>query len=91
MEPELRERVLLAIKNYVAASGRLLVDPIEKDPQFADAIKAALTEAEVIVRGKGLTGRGSCHAIWREQERILSERNIHWYSLQIMNPDIRFD
>ena len=91
MQPELRERVMQAVINFGAAPSRLLIDPIEKDPQFADAIKAAFTEAEAIVRGKGLTGRGSCHALWREQERILCERNIRWYSPKIMNPDIRFD
>lgn len=90
MEPLLRERVLRAVAH---ASGPIrLHDPIEDDADTMTLIAAARAEAEALARAAGLSGRGSCHFIWREQARILAERHgLAWYSPQRMNPSMFYD
>lgn len=91
MPPELRGRVLLAIT--LPRSGRFLTDPIEADPVFSAQFQAARNKAEATVVASGLVGtRGSCHALWAAQKRILfEEHGITWFSPDQMNPDVVFD
>ena len=90
MEPLLRERVLLAIQQ--PQNSRDLRDPLESAPETVALIESASAEATELARASGRTGRGSCHFIWQEQARILSERyNLVWFSPKAMNPDIVYD
>jgi hypothetical protein len=91
MEPLLRERVLQAASVRPRRS-LALKDPIETDPQTAEAVSAAAEEAAAIVSSRGPLRRGSCHSIWREQARILTEKHgLVWFSPQQMNPGILYD
>lgn len=90
MEPLLRGRILQAIQKPNRSLA--LRDPIEDEPVISKLIKAAAIEAEEIAKAGGRTGRGSCHFIWNEQARILSERHgIIWYSPAQMNPGVMYD
>lgn len=91
MEPLLRERVIKASQVRPKRS-LVLRDPIESDPSVAPIVEAAAIEAREVVASKGPLKRGSSHAIWREQARILSERHqITWFSPHQMNPGVAFD
>lgn len=85
-----QQRVLQAIEHD--PPGRLLSDPIERDPQWADMIKAARLEAEQAAVEAGFPGRRACHAVWRIQADILAERHgLVWFSPARMNPGVSFD
>ena len=91
MEPLLKERVLLACTVYPKRS-LMLRDPIESHPATAEFVKQAAIEAKAIVSTSGPLKRGSSHAIWREQARILAERHqITWFSPRQMNPGVLYD
>ncbi|WP_146093461.1 hypothetical protein [Xanthomonas pisi] len=80
MEPILRERVLEACRMRPKRSS-VLRDPIESDPAMAHTIEATAMEAKEFIASRGPLQRGSVHAIWREQARILAERHhITWFS-----------
>jgi len=67
-------------------------DPKEYDPKYRSIIAAAETEAEKIVADMGISGMGTCHAIWGEQKKILKEKHgIDWKSPAEMNPEVKFD
>lgn len=84
------QRVLQAIDHV--PPGRYLSDPIERDPQWADIIKAARLEAEQAATDAGHTGRGTCHFVWHVQAEILAQRHgVVWFSPARMNPDVCFD
>lgn len=90
MEPLRRERVLEASR--LPKRSLTLRDPIESSPELANIIRNAAEEANKIVSTQGTLKRGSCHAIWREQARILLERHqIVWFSPSEMNPGVFFD
>ncbi|WP_338846285.1 hypothetical protein V8J88_21310 [Massilia sp. W12] len=90
MEPLLRERVLQAVSQKMRS--RVLRDPIEEDPKASSIIAQAREEAEVIVKQRGLSGKGVCHSIWFEQARILQDKfQIKWFSPKEMNPGVFFD
>ncbi|WP_282296536.1 hypothetical protein [Stenotrophomonas sp. PS02289] len=85
-----QQRVLQAIEHD--PPGRLLSDPIERDPQWADIIEAARLEAEQTATETGHTGRGRCHVVWRVQADILAQRyGVVWFSPARMNPGATFD
>lgn len=87
MEPLLRSRVLKAVVSQPGSSR--LHDPIEDEPVLRDQICAAKEDA---VSNAGATcARGQCHLIWFEQERILAEQGITWFSPAVMNPGTFFD
>jgi hypothetical protein len=89
MSPELRERVLVAIKQKRRMA---LIDPIEADPLLGAAIREAAEEAAHAADLAGHHGKGKCHVIWRMQKKILAERHgIVWFSPQDMNPSAFFD
>lgn len=89
MTPELRERVLVAIKQKRRL---VLIDPIEADPLFGPRIREAAEEAARAADLAGHHGKGKCHVIWRIQKKILAERHgIVWFSPQDMNPSVFFD
>jgi hypothetical protein len=91
MTPELRGRFLEAART-IAPGSHLLQDPLESDPATSKIVREAAVRAQELVAKRGLTGRGSCHAIWQEQARILEEEHgLSWYSPGRMNPDVRFD
>lgn len=90
MQPALRERVLVAIKQQM--DQRFLVDPIESDPLLAAKVQEAKEEAQHAARLSGHVGRGSCHFVWLMQAKILAERHgITWFSPREMNPEMVFD
>lgn len=67
-------------------------DPKERDPRYRSIIAAAKAEAEKIVADMGISGLGTCHAVWGEQKRILKEKhNIDWQTPAEMNPLVMFD
>ncbi|MBB6132654.1 hypothetical protein HD842_000765 [Massilia aurea] len=87
MEPLLRSRVLRATQDQSGQSR--LHDPIEDEPALCERIRAAKEEAEIVA---GPTSRRSqCHQVWFEQERILAEQGITWFSPAVMNPWMFFD
>ncbi len=90
MEPELRRRILIAVKTQ---DGSVFRDPIEDDPEFKEVIANACRAAVRFIEEKGQANRrGACHGIWTEQARILKEEHgIVWYSLREMNPESCFD
>lgn len=88
MEPELRSRVFKAALNQPGQFGGLH-DPIEDDPATCELIRAAAREAESLICQT--IGRGRCHRIWLEQERILAAKGITWFSPVVMNPWTMFD
>lgn len=91
MEPLLRGRVLEAARTQTPDRGPLH-DPIEDDPTLTHIIEQAAAEAKKLVSSRGPLRMGSCHAIWREQARILLEKHqIIWFSPQQMNPRACFD
>ena len=93
MEPELRDRVLIASRLAVAFDriDDLLTDPIEQYPVLRRKIKKAGKKAEsLILDGRGYND-GVCHSIWGEQKRILKEVGIIWYTPAEMNPNVLFD
>ena len=91
MSVDLRIRVQRAVREQ-RNTDRLLHDPLENDQAFAAIIKDAGRAAEAAILVKGPLRRGSCHAIWQEQARILLEQHeIAWFSPQQMNPDANFD
>jgi hypothetical protein len=90
MPPEIRERVLLAVKQK--GDRRLLVDPIETDLALAEFVCEAAAEANRTADSAGHQGRGRCHFVWSMQKRILTERHgITWLSPADMNPAVVFD
>ena len=64
-------------------------DPQEDDPIIGPKIVAAGHAADKLVPDS--RGRGRCHAIWKEQKRILLEQGIDWKSPAEMNPHRFFD
>ena len=88
MPPEQRSRVFKAAQQQANRWGRLH-DPIEDDPTMCELISAAAKEAELLVGST--VGRGRCHRIWLEQERILAAQGIAWFSPVLMNPGSVFD
>ncbi|MBT2118494.1 hypothetical protein KK141_22715 [Dyella sp. LX-66] len=90
MPPDIRERVLLAVKQK--GGRRLLVDPIEIDSALAELIRRAEAEANRAADSAGHQGKGRCHFVWSMQKRILAERHgISWLSPADMNPAVVFD
>jgi hypothetical protein len=90
MEPLLRERVIEA--SHKPKRSLVLRDPIETHAVTAELVLRAAKEAEEIVRQRSPLRRGSAHAIWHEQARILAEKHqIVWFSPQQMNPGVFFD
>lgn len=91
MAPLLRKRVILAAGVRPRRS-LALKDPVETDPETAEMVIAAAEEATAMVSSRGPLRRGSCHAIWQEQARILKEKHgLAWFSPQQMNPGIIYD
>lgn len=90
MEPLLRERVIEASRK--PKRSLTLRDPLETNPATASLVEQAAAEATEIIRAQGPLKRGSAHAIWREQARILNEKHqLTWFSPQQMNPGVIFD
>ncbi|WNL47908.1 hypothetical protein RKE25_09880 [Dyella sp. BiH032] len=90
MSPDLRERVLLAIKQK--GDGWLLVDPIETDAILAGKVREAADEASRAADVAGRHRLGRCHFVWAMQKKILAERyGITWFSPADMNPAVFFD
>ncbi|MFC3652844.1 hypothetical protein ACFONN_14900 [Dyella humi] len=90
MPPDLRERVLLAVKQK--SSRKLLIDPIETDSLLAEKVREAADEATRAADLAGHQGRERSHVVWAMQKKILAERyGIAWFSPKDMNPDVIFD
>jgi hypothetical protein len=88
LEPELRERVLIASRS---SDGTVfsLTDPIEQDPVIRRLVRQAASKAEKQIPGDFM---GKCHLIWKRQAEILWEENsIRWFSPAQMNPGACFD
>lgn len=90
MSPEMRERVLLAVKQK--GDQRFLVDPIGTDSLFAGKVREAADEASRAADLAGYQGKGRCYFVWTMQKKILVERHgITWLSPAEMNPGVVFD
>lgn len=90
MSPNIRERVLLAVKQK--GGRRLLVDPIETDPVLAGKVREAADEANQAADLAGHQGIGRCHFVWAIQKKILAERHgVTWLSPADINPAVAFD
>jgi hypothetical protein len=88
LEPELRERILIASRSE-KSDDLGLTDPIEQDAVIRRKVRQAGRRAEALVNGKGL---GRCHAVWERQAQILwDDHGIRWYSPAQMNPLTDFD
>ncbi|WP_266160737.1 hypothetical protein [Dyella silvatica] len=90
MSPEIRERVLLAVKQK--GDRKLLVDPTETDSVLAERVREAADEANRAADLADRHGIGRCHFVWTTQKKHLAERHgIAWLSPADMNPGIVFD
>lgn len=90
MSPDIRERVLLAVKQK--GDRRLLIDPIETDPVFAGRVREAADEANRAADLASHHRLGRCHFVWAMQKKILAGRHgITWLSPADMNPAMVFD
>lgn len=90
MEPLLRERVIEA--SHKPNRSLTLRDPLETNPDTAALVEQAAAEATAIIRAQGPLKRGSAHAVWREQARILQEKHqLTWFSPRHLNPGVIFD
>lgn len=88
METEQRSRIFKAALLQAGQWGGLH-DPIEDDSEMGELIRAAAKQAQLVAGP--VTGRGHCHRIWQEQERILAAQGIKWFSPVLMNPFTVFD
>lgn len=67
-----------------------LVDPIESDPQFADAFATVNACIQRIRERMG--GFGFCHLAWRLKQMALKVNyGIDWFPPSDMNPGCNFD
>lgn len=68
-------------------------DPLEDDPAVRPLIDRADAEVRAAWVAEGrVWGRGSCHAFWREKQRVLrDEHGVDWKTPAQINPGIRFD
>lgn len=90
MSPEIRERVLLAVKQK--GDQQYLIDPIEADPLLAEKVREAADEANRAADAAGPRRLGRCHFVWAMQKKILAEHHgITWLSPADMNPGVVFD
>lgn len=72
---------------------RIIVDPIESDPQFASILKVVNKKVDEKLIAEGIERfLGICHFIWAEKQRILrDEYGIEWKSPAELNPGVLFD
>lgn len=67
------------------------IDPLEKDPVYAEIIKKAEEEAEKNI-ARLAKKNGHSYFLWMEQKRILKDKyNLNWKSPAEMNPEVVFD
>lgn len=70
--------------------GHLLFDPVERTPEWEEAVYDVEKECDRLLRGQP-RGMGFCFAYWSAKRKVLARHGIEWRSPHQMNPRVMFD
>lgn len=92
-EPEVVASHKLYVDPGKKSESRLLHDPVQDDPAYAEIFKGIDSEVDKTLAGDSRRGSmGFCHVIWETKKRILKTKyGIEWETPAEMNPQVIFD